>query len=548
MKRRLLILLIFLLLVPLSVCAETAWTELPTELRAGKLLRFAFVCEGDHASVAVLDAYGQTVLTLPDVAAEDGRGVFAWDGAGVAPGDYVLRLTCEGMMAQRQITIGPEAPSILLLSADERLDDTWQASLSVNMPGTVTVSLADGTEIMRTAVKAGETTIGWTGTPLGQGTHELIFRLIDGTGYSSAPESIEVAVSTTQLATDLYYQTPDELSGVDCGHDPCYWRLNMGEMNETAIWRVLTAPVTVLDGEERHQCKVRREPSEQCTDYVGEVTYASQAVHVLERGDEWTLIEAYSSSVEGSSVGVWAAQFQGYVKTSLLKEVPVSQNVGIVVDKLQQRLYVFVDGSLYATLLCSTGFARADTPFNETPAGEFLAISWTGGFWSGSLYCDMAIRINDGILLHEVPCLVNEQADGSKQRDYTRCERYLGEKASHGCIRIQRATGAHYVNAKWLWDNLPRTGAKCKVIIWDDVGRTLGYPADDLPLYYNPKGGKYYHADARCTGVKEKYWPLAAFTYGELDASPYKKLTRCPNCAPQLRHDEIDTLNSKNTR
>ena len=76
----------------------------------------------------------------------------------------------------------------------------------------------------------------------------------------------------------------------------------------------------------------------------------------------------------------------------------------------------------------------------------------------------------------------------------------------------------------------------------------LGYPDDQVTLYYNPDGGKYYHSSPRCLSVKEKYWPLTAFTYGELEDEGFVKLTRCKACAPQLRMEEIDTVNEKNTR
>jgi hypothetical protein len=282
------------------------------------------------------------------------------------------------------------------------------------------------------------------------------------------------------------------------------------------------------------------------------VTYESQGVHVLEKGDEWTLIEAYSSAPEGSSVKVYATLFQGYVKTELLKEREVDQTYGIVIDKQQQRLYLFREGVWFTTMLCSTGFAKKSTPWNETPAGEYLMISWTGDFWSGDLFCQMAMRINDGILIHEVPCKerVNEET-GETSWSYERCERYLGEKASHGCIRVQRQLTPEGINEKWLWDHLPKGDVKktcVKVIIWDDAGRTLGYPDDDLPLYYNPKKGTNYHSQPTCSLVSEKYEPMQAFRYGELDEKPYSKLTRCPGCAPQLRKKEIDELNEKNNR
>jgi len=349
-------------------------------------------------------------------------------------------------------------------------------------------------------------------------------------------------------AHDLVPVTPNEDSEMLCDHDFCFWQMTEGELDEDIVWEVLQQPLTVLEGGQRDQVKVRARPEEGCEEYVGVVTCASQGVHVLKEDGDWTLIEAYSSSQEGSDVEVWATPFQGWVESKLLKELEVDDTYGIVVDKLQQRLYVYKEGHLYSTLLCSTGFPREDTPFNETPAGEYAIVSWTGGFWSGSLYCDMGLRINSGILIHEVPCLIKmDESTGEEYRDYSRCERYLGEKASHGCIRVQKEKTPEGVNAKWLWENLSRRPVT-KVIIWDEVGRVLGAPDDDYPLYYNPKGGKQYHSSPNCILVKQKYWPLTEFTWGELEEEPYSSLTACPGCAPQLRQSGIDTVNEKNTR
>ena len=448
-------------------------------------------------------------------------------------------------LAEEELTL-TDIPEILDVTADEELSASWALEIEVSTGGVLTGVLEDGILVLQEAVEAGVSTCTFDWEKLSGGMHTLTLRLTDEAGVSSSAWAVDLLMTAPTQAADADAQTPGSISGVSCSHDICSWKLTLGVLDEDAIWQVLTQPVTVLQGNERHQYKVRKEPSASCTTYTGEVTYASQAVHVLEMGDEWTLIQAYSSSVEGSSVKVWAKPFTGYVETKLLQEKEVSQEVGIVIDKLQQRLYVFQNGKLLSTLLCSTGFARKDTPFNETPAGEFLAISWTGGFWSGNLYCDMAIRINDGILLHEVPCLITENADGTTTRNYDRCERYLGEKASHGCIRIQRALTAEGVNAKWLWENLPRKGAPAKVIIWDDAGRILAYPSDDLSLYYNPKGGKYYHSVADCSSVKSKYLPLTAFPYGELDNKPFASLEPCPYCNPQMRKAKIDEINKDN--
>jgi hypothetical protein len=352
----------------------------------------------------------------------------------------------------------------------------------------------------------------------------------------------------TLLATDVFYHTPNEHSAVKCDHDVCFWKLEMGRMDEEAIWKVLTQPVTVLKGKQREQVRVLARPEEDCKDYVGVVTCASQAVHVLDRGDTWTLIEAYSSSEEGSAVKVFAEQFQGYVKTERLKEEEVDQTYGIVIDKLQQRLYVFKEGKLFTTMLCSTGFAKnKEHLFHETPAGEFLMVSWVGGFQAETLWCAYGIRINSGILVHEVPSREETDRNGVTFTSYSRCERYLGEKASHGCIRVQRQLTPEGVNAKWLWDNLHRK-PYTKVIIWDDLDRELAYPSDDLLLYYNPKGGTNYHSQPTCSLVKDKYEPMTSFTYGELEEKPYSKLTPCPGCAPQGRREKIDELNEKSRK
>ena len=353
----------------------------------------------------------------------------------------------------------------------------------------------------------------------------------------------------TLLATDAFYHTPNEHSAVKCDHDLCFWNLEMGRLeDEESIWKVLTQPVTVIAGKQREQVRILAEPDEKCTDYVGVVTCSSQAVHVLREEGDWTLIEAYSSAEEDSAVHVFAEQFQGWVKTKRLKTEEVDQTYGLVIDKLQQRLYVFKEGKLFTTMLCSTGYAKNKaTLFHETPAGEFLMVSWVGGFRAETLWCAYGMRINSGILIHEVPSREETDRNGNTFTSYSRCERYLGEKASHGCIRVQRQLTPEGVNAKWLWDHLSRK-PYTKVIIWDDLDRELDYPSDDLLLYYNPKGGTNYHSQPTCSIVKDKYEPMTAFTYGELDQKPYSKLDPCPGCAPMPRKVKIDELNEKSRK
>ena len=86
--------------------------------------------------------------------------------------------------------------------------------------------------------------------------------------------------------------------------------------------------------------------------------------------------------------------------------------------------------------------------------------------------------------------------------------------------------------------------AVIKFVIWEDYqGRQVKIPADDTPLYYNPKGGSMYHSVADCTSIKKKFLPLTAFTFGELEEEPFHKLKACPYCQPTPRKDFLDEIN-----
>ena len=53
-------------------------------------------------------------------------------------------------------------------------------------------------------------------------------------------------------------------------------------------------------------------------------------------------------------------------------------------------------------------------------------------------------------------------------------------------------------------------------------------------LYYNAKGGKYYHAIPNCAAVDERYWPLDDFYWSDLNSQQFKNLVRCTKCnAPE---------------
>lgn len=355
------------------------------------------------------------------------------------------------------------------------------------------------------------------------------------------PEDVQETPAQTPEENDQNQYTPSYSSPYarqDTSFN--YWTMPMDITDEEAVWAMLTAPITVVDNgksnAQRTQLVIYKEPDAN-SEGVGMVTCVSQGVHVLETRDDWTLIECYSSSFHDSAVKAWNMLVQGWIQTKYLKTVTPNQNLGYVIDKLTQRLYIFKDGHLYDTLLVSTGKVNSKQPYNETRSGEFLMmVPAVGGFSDGSMICSMAIRFNGGDLIHEVP-----HSKGENGNYYGTYEPYLGSKASHGCIRVQRRRTPLGTNMTWIWNNRKNN---TKLVIWEDwQGRQIPYPDDNTVIYYNPKGGTMYHSCETCNSAKGK--TFTAFTYGELEDEPYSKLTRCTWCNPPLNRKEIDEINSQ---
>ena len=311
------------------------------------------------------------------------------------------------------------------------------------------------------------------------------------------------------------------------------WFGEFDPLDEEAAWARLTADITVLNVSNNEKVYLSDGPNgsrKTVDEHRGFFYGESVAVRVLDEQDGWTKIEAYNDCDELES---------GWVRPGRLKTVTPNQEYGIIVDKMTQRLYLYKDGKLLTTLLISTGTTSGvNEDYNETASGEFLLCSATGGFWAGNLWCDQAIRFNGGDLLHLVPCTI--AADGTQS--YSLCESALGTRASHGCIRVQRVANEDGYNHQWIWDNL-RGKKNIKLIVWDDDGRRLSRPDDSKSVYYNPDGGKKYHANARCSTVRSAYLPMTAITYGELSRYPYTQLTPCGSCGAPERPETVDAWN-----
>ncbi len=568
------------------------WVDPPNAIRPGKAIRlnFSVTLAGD-ADILLKDESGELVATVEeDFPAKAGRNNLTWDGktdgSPLPAGTYVLQVVQGTKEASTTVTIGDLSPAILsTMPSDVYLvpGTDWYLQVETNMEATLIMKLvADSGDIIlyKALLPSGNHQIPWDGTAGGQllppGSYNIAVSLSDSTGFSSNGEQMTITIEDPSAVTAPVQPTntipaqptdtaptpaptqagsetapivqnssneevnsPADFSNYTCSHETCFFTLPMGVMDEAAIWNAMMQPMTVVKGEQRQVVKVYAEPNKE-SQAVGEVTCDSQGLHVIETLDNgWTLVEAYSSSIHSSKVKNWAGFFSGYIETSKLETKQPNQKYGLLLDKLTQRMYVFQEGKIISELLISTGLVNSKQPYNETPAGEFMVVSRTGGFWSGNMWCDLALRVNGGILIHEVPCLKSED----EVRDYGPFERVLGQKASHGCIRVQRELSPEGLNMRWLWDNLK---LNTRVFIWDDVGRNIPIPEDSLPLYYNPDGGQYYHSDQNCSSVKNKYLPLTGLTYGELENSPYDKLTPCSSCNPPKRKADIEALNAGN--
>lgn len=569
-----------LLFLPSFALAEGInLTSAPQPVRPGKSERYVFTASAEgSARISLLDAQGAviTVITVGQ-SVRAGENYFLWDGMtaeGTAPvpGSYLLRFETD-TLREFPVVIGAPAPRITDIALqDVAADGSLSGTVTCSEAGTVqiTLSLETGTpEVCSFPVQAGSNTFLWdgrlNGAPLDKGEYTLRFCLTDPEGVSGTRQSRTIEYPRVEMTAapvpDVTAETtpaprqehhiviPSAVTSPEDENN--YWTYPIGQLDDEKVWEILMQPMTVIDGNQTEVYPLRATPdaSRDKSNIVGEVTYASQGVHVLETLDNgWTYVEVYNTSYGPNcksrrGYGVTNDLIRGYVKTSLLKTIYPYTEVGIVVDKLNQTMYIYENGKCTGTLLVSTGLNNKTQSWNETPSGEYVMISKVGGFPAGNLFCRYGMRINGGCCIHEVPYIGDENTPAAR-RDYSSQIRVLGQKASHGCIRVQKEQNEAGQNIKWLWDHMK---INTKVLIWEDSGRFISYPDDSTLLYYNPTGGKNYHENQNCSAVKSRYLPLTAFTYGEFETGIYASLTPCATCVHNIRRQaEIDALNAAN--
>jgi len=562
---------------PPALAAEDtlSFQDIPSLVRPGKTERISF-----HAPIAgtvrldLKDSADKLVAVIQEnLSASQGFNSLFWNGRdlsgqAVPAGEYRLVLTMGETAALSGIKLGMPGPQLSALQVSDPSilpGEDWSISAVASMAGTLRMMILEDDlrqrEILHQQAAQGPVSIPWDGMLDGQaarpGTRTLSLTLTDAEGFTSNPYHLIVNIQAVPEATLQPSPTPKpyripsretvspELQGKS------YWTLPVGEWNEKAIWDVMMQPMTFIKGgDQRETYKLRAAPdkSTASSNILGEITYVSQGVHVLQTLDNgWSLVEANNSSYGPDNrtrrgYGSTDDVIKGYVETKYLEVTMPRNDYGVLIDKLKQEMYVFKEGKLFTTLIISTGNPTKQQPWNETPAGEYLMVSRVGDFLAGNLVCPMGMRINGGSLIHEVPYILNETTGW---KDYSIQERQLGVKASHGCVRVQRKANAEGANMTWLWNNIK---VNTKVLIWDDFpGRYYEYPEDDLMLYFNPNNGQYYHLDQNCASIRDKYLPLkGSLTYAELDEAEHLKLTPCKSCNPPLRKTQIDKINADN--
>ena len=568
MKRLALAVMICLLML-----AGTAFAEAPglsidaprEEICPGRPVVVSFnVPEDGTCSIGLVNGEGVSLTVSENRSVTAGYNAMYWNGTSggvpVPEGEWRMFIRMDGKTAETPVTIGRMIPVLISAQLENAVveeGDTVLLSFYATEEGTLLLhETGEDEPLYWENVEAGNREVSFQ-AETAPGTHELVLTLVGEDGVVSEPATLTLEVLEKEDPNAIpppeplpeYLREKGENGFTPAHTSPRrgedqtlnYWTLPMDITDEEAVWKVLTAPITVLDNgkknAEKMQVIIRSQPGEE-SDGIGMVTCISQGVHVLERGEEWSLIECYSSSFHDSPILNWNTLIQGYVPTSYLTEVKPNREMGLVVDKLTQRLYVFKEGKLFSTLLVSTGVANSKQPYNETRSGEFLLVSKVGEFSSDSLKCALAMRFNDGDLLHEVPYILS--ADGG-YRNYSANEPKLGTKASHGCIRVQRQASPEGVSQKWLWNNYKKN---TKILIWEDwQGRQVPVPEDDTVLYYAKKKTGNYHTTDQCGAILGK--KIETTTYGQLGEKGFLKMNPCPLCAAPPRPETIQAVNER---
>ncbi len=219
-------------------------------------------------------------------------------------------------------------------------------------------------------------------------------------------------------------------------------------MTDEEIWEIMMKPSVVVNRSGASlRFKVREEPSDRSA-VVGLICCATQGLEILEIKDNWALIRAGNYS-DGSLITGW------YPLRDLVTVSP-APHYAVLVDKSAQTLTVWQDGHPIGTVPVSTGLPTEKHPERETSPGAFLTdVHIARDFAQDGLRYDYPLRYQGGNIIHSTG-FSREAHTAYSVKDYSKNLPLLGQKASHGCVRVSPFADAdNPINSYWLWTHLP---------------------------------------------------------------------------------------------
>ena len=226
--------------------------------------------------------------------------------------------------------------------------------------------------------------------------------------------------------------------------------------DDAAVWAKLMEPVVVVDAAQMSRARFYEKPNEN-SKVVGLVYGTTVAVNVLELNvGKFAKIGAYCS-FDGE-------YREGYMLQKYLKYVWPNTRYGVVLDKNSQTMTVYSDGKKLGVMKVSTGLMTGTDYAAETRAGVYLTFDRLTDFHQDGMRYDYPIRIDGPHLIHQMGYTYSSavSADFSKQGPL------LGQKASHGCVRMDASVTEESggINAYWCWTHF---SVRTKFIIIDDT-------------------------------------------------------------------------------
>ena len=215
-------------------------------------------------------------------------------------------------------------------------------------------------------------------------------------------------------------------------------------MSDAEIWDIMMKPSVVLaDAGADADMNLYASPTPRSRS-VATLGSDTQAMEVLGFEGSWVKVRAWSHRDGQEAVG--------YVRKSSLTVAAPGTHYGLLIDKRNQTLTVYQDGEKLAVMPVSTGKPTKRAPSRETPAGAFLTSFRLGASFAQAGYrYEYPIRYDGVNMIHGLGYV-----RVGRVRDYSDNLPLLGQKASHGCVRVSPfVTEACPLTIYWLWTHLP---------------------------------------------------------------------------------------------